>query len=101
MDITKKKLLYTLLSWPVVDITKKAAEGYFETSGFWWEGRSLNMGRGRYQLLGGRQAPLSMDFSRQEYWDWVAISFCRRSPLPRDRSRVSCVSCIGRRIPEH
>ena len=23
------------------------------------------------------QAPLSMEFSRQEYWEWVAISFCR------------------------
>ena len=38
--------------------------------------------RRRYKLLGVRQAPLSVEFSRQEYWDWVAISFCRRAPLP-------------------
>ena len=30
--------------------------------------------------------------------EWVAISFSRRSSLPRDRTRVFCISCIGRRI---
>ena len=30
--------------------------------------------------------------------EWVAISFFRGSPRPRDRTCVSCVSCIGRRI---
>ena len=29
---------------------------------------------------------------------WVAISYSRRSSRPRDRTPVSCVSCIGRRI---
>ena len=35
-------------------------------------------------------------FSRQEYWEWVAISFSRGSSQPRDRTCVSCavVSCI-------
>ena len=28
--------------------------------------------------------------------EWVAISFSRRSSLPRDRTLVSCLSCIGR-----
>ena len=32
------------------------------------------------------QAPLSMGFSRQEYW----------SGLPRDQTWISCISCIGR-----
>ena len=35
------------------------------------------------------QAPLSMGFSRQE---WVAISFSRGSPRPRDQTLVSCIA---------
>ena len=31
-----------------------------------------------------RQAALSMEFSRQEYWSGVAISFSRGSSQPRD-----------------
>ena len=30
--------------------------------------------------------------------EWVAMSFCRGSSWPRDRTRVSCVSCIGKWI---
>ena len=30
--------------------------------------------------------------------EWVAISFSRGSSQPRDRTHVSCVSCIGRQI---
>ena len=30
--------------------------------------------------------------------EWVAISFSRGSSWPRNRTRVSCISCIGRRI---
>ena len=33
--------------------------------------------------------------------EWVAISFSRGSSPPRDRTQVSCVSCIGRRVPYH
>ena len=36
------------------------------------------------------QDPLSMGFSRQEYWSG-AISFSRGSSQPRDWSRVSCI----------
>ena len=39
------------------------------------------------------QAPLSMGFSRQELLEWVAIS--RGSSQPRDRTCISCISCIG------
>ena len=38
------------------------------------------------------QAPLSMEFPRQEYWsEWVAISSSRGS----SQSRISCVFCIA------
>ena len=33
--------------------------------------------------------------------EWVAISFSRGSSQPRDQTRVSCVSCIGRQILYH
>ena len=39
------------------------------------------------------QAPLSMGFSRQEYWSgWVAIPFSEGSSLPRDQTRVSWIA---------
>ena len=33
--------------------------------------------------------------------EWVAISFSRGSSRPRDRTHVSCVSCIGRQVLYH
>ena len=33
--------------------------------------------------------------------EWVAISLCRGSSQPRDRTRISCVSCIGRQLLYH
>ena len=48
------------------------------------------------------QAPLSMKFSRQEYWlEWVAISSSRGSFWPRDWICIFCVPCTGRRILYH
>ena len=45
------------------------------------------------------QAPLSVRFSRQEYWtEWVAISFSKGSSWCRDRT---CISCIDRWILYH
>ena len=41
---------------------------------------------------------LSMEFSRQEYWRWVAISSSRWSAQPKDKNRISC---IGRWILYH
>ena len=38
------------------------------------------------------QAPLSMWFPRQEYWDWVAILFSRGSSWPRGWTQVSCIT---------
>ena len=40
------------------------------------------------------QAPLSMEFSRQEY-SQVSTSFSRGSSQPRDWTLVSCDSCIA------
>ena len=42
------------------------------------------------------QTPLSMGFSRQEYYEWVAISFSRESSQPRDWTQVSHIA--GRRF---
>ena len=41
------------------------------------------------------QAPLFMEFLRQKYWEWIAISYFRGPSWPRDQTHVSC---IGRRI---
>ena len=45
-----------------------------------------------------RQAPLSMGFSRQEYWS--GLSFPSPGDLPRPRD-LNCMSCIGRQILYH
>ena len=38
------------------------------------------------------QAPLSMGFPRQDFWEWVAIPFSRGSSQPRHWTRVSCIA---------
>ena len=46
------------------------------------------------------QAPLSMEFSRQEYW--CGLHFLLQGSFwPRNRTHISCVSCISRRVPYH
>ena len=45
------------------------------------------------------QAPLSMGFSRQGYWSGLPFSI--PGDFPRNRTHVSCVSCIGRWILYH
>ena len=52
-----------------------------------------------------RQAPMSMEFSRQEHWSGL---LCPPGDLPdllfdpnRDWTFISCISCIGRRILYH
>ena len=44
------------------------------------------------------QALLSL-FSQSRILKWVAISFSTGSSWTRDQTHVSCISCIGRRIP--
>ena len=48
-----------------------------------------------------RQASLSMEFSRQEYWHGLQFPTPGDLPNPRNRTYVSCVSCIGRQILDH
>ena len=41
------------------------------------------------------QAPLSMEFSRQEYWSGLPMLSSRGSSQPRDQTHISCGSCIA------
>ena len=47
------------------------------------------------------QAPLSMGFSRWEYWSWVAMPASRGSSRYRVWTRISYVSFIGRQVLYH
>ena len=47
------------------------------------------------------QAPLSMGFSRQEHWGGLPFPSPGESSPHRDRTCISCGSCIGRRILHH
>ena len=47
------------------------------------------------------QAPLSMGFSRQEYWSGLLFPSPGDLSQPRDRTQVSYVSCIGKRVLYH
>ena len=42
------------------------------------------------------QVPLSMGFSRHEYWSGLPCPTSRGSFRPKDQTSVSYVSCIGR-----
>ena len=44
------------------------------------------------------QIPLSMGFSRQEYWNGMPCPLPGGSSQPRDQTPVSYVSCIGRQV---
>ena len=46
-----------------------------------------------------QQAPLSMGFSRQEYWNGLPCP--PPGDLPRDQTCISSVSCTGRRVLHH
>ena len=47
---------------------------------------------------GACQAPLFMEFSRQEYWSGLPFSSSRGSSPPRNWSCLSCDSCIAGRF---
>ena len=42
------------------------------------------------------QAPLSIEFSRQEHWSELPFPTPGDLPDPRDQTQVSGISCIGR-----
>ena len=47
------------------------------------------------------QAPLSIGFSRQEHWSGLPFPSPGGLPDPGNRTRVSCVSCVGRWVLCH
>ena len=47
------------------------------------------------------QAPLSVEFSRQEYWRGLPFPSPGDLPRPRGRICISLVSCIGRQVLHH
>ena len=47
------------------------------------------------------QAPLSMEFFRQEYWSWLPFPIPGGSSQSKDQIRISCVSYMGRQILHH
>ena len=47
------------------------------------------------------QVPLSVEFSRQEILQWVAISYSRGSSRSRDQTHIPCDSYTGKRILYH
>ena len=75
-----------------------------------WKGKKVTEYKGKIQLLlssvliwvwlflapwtVAHLVPLSMGFSRQEYWRRFAISFSRGSSQPRDWTHTSYISCI-------
>ena len=48
-----------------------------------------------------RKALLTMEFCSQEIQEPIAMTSSWGSSQPRDQTRVSCTSCIGRRILYH
>ena len=54
-------------------------------------------------LCGPRDCSLPGSFlhgiSEARILEWVAISCSKVSAQPRDQTRVSCISCIGRQVP--
>ena len=47
------------------------------------------------------QAPLFIEFSRQEHWSGLHFLFQGIFPTPRDQTHFSCISWIGRQILHH
>ena len=45
--------------------------------------------------------PSAHGVSQARILEWLSISLSRGSSQPRDRTSISCVSCIGRRILYH
>ena len=47
------------------------------------------------------QAPLSMGIFQARTLEWVAMPSSRGSSQPGDRTRISCISCIGRQVVQY
>ena len=53
------------------------------------------------QLHGTRQAPLSMEFPRQEYWSGLPFPTSGHLPNPGTEPVSLCISCFSRQIIYH
>ena len=53
-----------------------------------WKWKSLS----RVPLFATLWTMKSMEFSRPEYWEWVAFPFSRGSSQTRDQTQVSCIA---------
>ena len=72
----------------------------------WTQPLSLCCENSRVQLFMApwtivHQAPLSMEFSRQEYWSRLPFPVSGDLPDPEIEPSISCISCIGRQIFYH
>ena len=47
------------------------------------------------------QAPLSVEFSRQEDWSRLPFPTLEGLPNPGIKPQISCVSCVARQIVYH
>ena len=65
--------------------------------------RSCSVVSDPLQLHGtvARQAPLSMEFPRQEYWSGLPFPTSGHLPRPGTESVSLCISCFGRQINYH
>ena len=59
-----------------------------------------SVGSDSLQLCGPRGSSVHGIF-QAKILEWVAISYSREFSRPRDQTRVSCVSCLGRQILYH
>ena len=92
---TSLTVLKSLTMWITI-----YCEKFFKRSHFTlWHAHLLSHGQMFATLwTGACQAPLSIGFSRQEYWSGLPFSSPGDFSPPRDQTSVSCVSCIGRQI---
>ena len=67
----------------------------------WWYARAQLLQSCLTPWTAARQAPLSMGFSRQEYWSEFPFPPPGDLPSPGIETGVSGVSCIGKRVLHH
>ena len=85
-------------------ISRSQSSGDWFSVGLEWNVRALSLGH--VQLFAipwtlAHQAPLSLEFSRQEYWSSLPFPSPGDLPNPGIQPSSLTVSCIGRRILYH
>ena len=88
--------------WSRVPLPSPSLEGLdvIQYWGYWeerkWKWMFSIMSDSETPWIVACQAPLSMGILQVRILEWVVISYSRGSSRPKDRTRVSYVSCIGR-----